>query len=461
MRTDRLKATALAIEIAMIAQACVPQGTAPVDATPPPGDPEKTMVAPAVETIVPPTNSIEDLPDGQPLTEKDRDTFLASCLNCEELGITKENVDGAVFGDGYLFHSKSGEADYFFLWKTGDQLQQLDWTATPDGNNILHSIPEEGQTADQLEYYFAWNPKIRDAAGGIVVTYQSTGKPDSAASYSIPADTGLYHAASYNLDANDPHPINAPATPVPAFTPTPVPATRTPEPTPTREVSYNCPVNPESANMSKVSLVADIQSGKLAKWTLEQPAAKNPIVKDRSKIDYTLEIGKTTQVAFLGAQRTDNPGWSAKFSQYIGTCIINPSEFGLEGKNDMALLISVMEDSIGTKLPVFGLTTLEEAKAMFATGALTDPANQIYAMDSINLGWDPHLVEKGAEPNGPADFRPLVKMINDAQGVSRDEVQGTFKDIADSNPVKFSDRAKKLFSRFVFWGKPGGTSYDN
>lgn len=308
MRTDRLKATALVLELALIANAaCSPQGTAPVEATPPPSDPEKTQSAqPPTDTLVPPT------------------------------------VDT---------------------------------------------------------------------------------KPTS--------------------------------TPIPANT-------KTPEPTPTREVSYRCPelVNENTINiMTQISLLNDLKSGKLAEWALKHPMAQSQISVDRSKLDYLQKIVPSAKVWVLGAEKTDKPGWSTKFSRYIGTCRINPAELGIPGKEDMALTISVMEDSLGNKMPYFAIDTFERIKETAANGSLTDPNNQIQPNDIIPLAWDSHFRESGAESGGPNDFTEVAKQLYTAQGKTLDDVHSAYISIADTDI--FMADVQIMFKSTIFIGAPGATTYDN
>lgn len=240
------------------------------------------------------------------------------------------------------------------------------------------------------------------------------------------------------------HTVTVTFTETPEPTPTPEPPTATPE------VSYNCPGNPDAPNMTRVSLAEDIQSGKLAKWVLEEnkDLVINPNYAD---LVFRFSIMPSDKSGNFSASDKDKPGWVAKYASVIGMCKINPSEWGLEGKDDLALFISVLTDSQGTRAAQFTFTTMEEARGLAAHAWFTDPINMVAAIDSAGSYATPYLVSPGAVTGSPGDFRQLgdEEIFFGVQNKTFEAVRETFQGIGETGI--FSEYAQNMLNTTVFY----------
>lgn len=293
---------------------------------------------------------------------------------------------------------------------------------------------------------------------GILVTVNSLPETSSAGNPGISAPTEETITAPTPF-ANEDIAYHPPVTPTAAATLPPTAedsATPTRTETPTPEASYNCPRDPESLNMSRIT-AEDIISGSLAKWVLSLPEAQTPIAKDTSKINYTISTIPSIGANVLGAESIDNPGWSYKTSKYIGTCLINPSEFGVLGKNDVFLLVSVMTDKKGRK--ALQLTIDGKNDVLSKKGALLDPSNQIQIQDKESFNYANNLMENGAAPGSAGDSRDLTKkdVIYTALGKTRNKALEIYTSIATTD--EFSDAAIDFLNTSASFGLPGGKTY--
>ena len=125
----------------------------------------------------------------EPLYEKDVKVFLDNCLDCDELGITKDTVAGGYFNGDFLFHSKDkNNADYFYL-NQGTFFEPLNWEST-DSEFALVPKANEGDIYTGLKY-FIWDPNIVDSNGNMIVTYQPDGTSDTAQKFILPLDNDI------------------------------------------------------------------------------------------------------------------------------------------------------------------------------------------------------------------------------------------------------------------------------
>jgi hypothetical protein len=248
----------------------------------------------------------------------------------------------------------------------------------------------------------------------------------------------------------------------PSFTPEPTSTTapsKTPEPSSTPEKSFRSSRNPESPNIERVTL-ADIQSGDLARWALSLHESNKVISKDPSKLNYKYEDMLSTGTMLLGNDRTDKPGWNAKNSTFLCLFRINPSEWGIQGKNDALLLVSVMQDKNDRRVIHFGLDSEQSVVFHNSYGALNDPVNEISFLVMLKADTTAILIKKGAKPGGPDDLRDLTKgdIFYSAQGTTLEEVDRIIQSVSDTDV--FSDEAVQLLNHTVFFGIPGSRTFE-
>jgi hypothetical protein len=220
---------------------------------------------------------------------------------------------------------------------------------------------------------------------------------------------------------------------------------------PKPEKQYICPVNPDSLNMSEVSLTNDIKSGDLARWALKQPGAKRVISKNPSKLNLTVEEMGDGGPTLLSAQRIDKPGWSAMHSSVIGVCKINPREFGIEGKNNAYIIISAFQDKDDKRVAQFTIAGKKMVDRLYKGGWLTDPIDGIAPFNRSDSTLDIDLIAEGAKPGKEDDLRVLGKheTLYGAQGKTIDDVNRVFGEISEADI--FTDETANFFNTTVFY----------
>jgi hypothetical protein len=236
--------------------------------------------------------------------------------------------------------------------------------------------------------------------------------------------------------------INIPLTPTPTSTPKPQPS-ETPQP----EASYNCPANPDASNISNLSLAEDIQSGKLSEWVMSHANLVNqPMSINPSALNYRVNHLNSDGTNNLGAFGAE-PNFVAKHSQFFGLCKINPKEFGYEGKSDVFLLITILQDKNDRRMAQFTFATKAYIHELLKYDAV-EPG------DSDSSYADRVYISEGAKPGGPDDLRVMEKgkAFMESQGTSLEEVNKIFKEISDTD--MFSDVVVNFFSRTVFYSAP-------
>ncbi len=195
----------------------------------------------------------------------------------------------------------------------------------------------------------------------------------------------------------------------------------------------------------------NIKSGSLAQWAIEQ--VKNKVIApDPSKLYYYTEPLKSSGQYSLSAESTDRKGYNAKNAVFVGFFKINPSEFGLKGKNDAVVLVSVMEDKNRNRVAQIGIDSLSDVQ-LYGTGTIVDPNRECLLLDSISLAWTPNVLKpKSAKVGGPDDLNDLAR--NDqllvAQNITRKIVDDNF--IATAKNGVFYD-PKTGFDQRDFYNK--------
>jgi hypothetical protein len=221
---------------------------------------------------------------------------------------------------------------------------------------------------------------------------------------------------------------------------------------PVIEISYTCPINPDVPNMSHGSLEKDISNGRLAAWVRTLPSYNAPIASTPEKLDYKPSHPSADKSIFsLTAHKTDHPGWATIFSKTIGICKINPSQFGIQGKNDAYLIIGVMQDQNGNRMPTFTITGEKGIRQLLANGELTGAKNGITTQNKLSNTSNVVFIKDGVAPGKEDDLRDLANFTDfyEAQGTDINSVNNVFQEIIDSN--KFSTQTIKFFETHIFY----------
>jgi hypothetical protein len=235
-------------------------------------------------------------------------------------------------------------------------------------------------------------------------------------------------------------------------------ATDTPEPTATATETavpapeYSLVTNAENdAQMNEVTLAADIKTGKLANWILAQPQSKLPIASDPSKITYTVDHFNSDKTNILDSDTPDGSG-TMRNSSFFALFKINPSEFGVQGKNDVYLDATIVEDKNGNTAVQFSLCGKNQIAYLAQNGYLTNPSTGAMSpRDSESSYNDSNWIS--GKPGGPDDARDLEdgKTVYGAQGSSPSQVLAFFNDVAANG---FTQQNIQVFNTTVFLASP-------
>jgi hypothetical protein len=244
-------------------------------------------------------------------------------------------------------------------------------------------------------------------------------------------------------------------------TPSPVPSeTATPQPTYVRVTDPD-----RDLQIQVVGLKEDVQSRNIANWVHRLPLYNSRITLYPSHTDFEINELKSSGMTLLSPDVVKDNWHYAAINQLMVTMLkINPSEFGMEGKNDAYIIVGIMEDQKGNKAVlqfIFGKGGIEWMQKNKYEGLnFSTPGQGMALADKLwYLQVDKFFIL--GKPQGPDDLRGLVKdkKFYEAQGTTEEEVRELFARIASTDT--FSDEDLKFLETHIFFAWPNGRPSSN
>ncbi|MCE9646796.1 MAG: hypothetical protein K8S20_12420 [Chloroflexi bacterium] len=269
-------------------------------------------------------------------------------------------------------------------------------------------------------------------------------------------------------------PTSSPISSTPAISPT-LTQTSTPIPAPTEtetpQPAYVRVTDPaRDFQIQVVGLKEDVQSRNIANWVHTLPQYKySRIAQDPSHTDFEYSELKSSDITLLEPNVVKDKGGApyhyAAINQLMVTILkMNPSEFGVEGKNDAYIIVGIMEDQKGRRAVIqyiFGKGGIEwMEKGKYEGLNFSTPGQGMSLADKLWYGQIDDYFILG-KPQGPDDLRALTKgkTFYEVQGTTEQEIRELFARIAATDT--FSDEDMKFLETHIFFAWPNGRPWSN